>query len=199
MVNYFQHLLKVHRGDFWYWNNKENFDSILKSTKKKSKKHPFHDRRVNFERGCRMNGERGTNVKYSLQHDNIHIVKCLFIDKQKWFQEQVKVARTCDATGFKCLFMLYKFFYLKSETHKARRVIRKCCLYLHNSHHCFINMYIYTDKYQYTYTHPYTYRHTYIYIYIYIYIIHIHIYFVIIHLFVDPLNVYTDFLFERKI
>ena len=32
----------------------------------------------------------------------------------------------------------------------------------------------------------------------YIYI-HIHIYFVMIHLFVDHLNVYIEFLFERKI
>ena len=28
--------------------NKKNFDRILENTKKKSKKHPFHDRRVNF-------------------------------------------------------------------------------------------------------------------------------------------------------
>ena len=29
-----------------------------------SKKYPFHARMMNFERGCRMNGERATNVKY---------------------------------------------------------------------------------------------------------------------------------------
>ena len=28
--------------------NKKNFDRILENTKKKSKKHPFHGRRVNF-------------------------------------------------------------------------------------------------------------------------------------------------------
>ena len=30
-------------------------------------------------------------------------VNCLCIDKQKWFQVRVKIARTCHATGLKCL------------------------------------------------------------------------------------------------
>ena len=148
---------------------------ILENTKKKSKKHPLHGRTVNIERGCQMNGERGTYVKYSFQHDNIHIVNRLCIDKQKWLQVQVKIVGTCHATGFQCLCCIS--FHLKTERRKASRVISKCCLYLHNSHHYFINMYIYTHMHKYNYAHPYTYIYIYIYIYIiYIYTPYIHIY-----------------------
>ena len=31
----------------------------------------MHDRRVNFERGCRINGQKGTNVEHSFQNNNI--------------------------------------------------------------------------------------------------------------------------------
>ena len=34
----------------------------------------FHGRRVNFERECRVNGERGANVEHSLQHVNMYKV-----------------------------------------------------------------------------------------------------------------------------
>ena len=30
-----------------------------------------HGRRVNFERGCRINGQKGTNVEHSFQNNNI--------------------------------------------------------------------------------------------------------------------------------
>ena len=34
----------------------------------------FHGRRVNFEKECRVNGERGANVEHSLQHVNMYKV-----------------------------------------------------------------------------------------------------------------------------
>ena len=80
LVTYFQHLFKFHCRCFWFWEIKfpseiTNKISIRYSkTQKEVKKHPFHGRRVNFERRCRINGERGTNVKYSSQYENIHKV-----------------------------------------------------------------------------------------------------------------------------
>ena len=33
--------------------------------------HLGHGRRVNFERGCRINGQKGTNLEHSFQNNNI--------------------------------------------------------------------------------------------------------------------------------
>ena len=41
-----------------------------------SKSHvTLHGRSVNFERGCRINGQRGTNVEYSLQKIFFHMYR----------------------------------------------------------------------------------------------------------------------------
>ena len=59
----------------------------------------LHGRKVNFERGCRINGQKGTNVEHSLQNNNI----------------QQKNLPTCYLTSY--LYRLFYAFNMDSEYH----------------------------------------------------------------------------------